>query len=185
MTEVTETAPLPRWRLVYDVLKTKKVGDTITYEEIFRSLGYEPSEDRDRVRHPLYRAGKEFLRFDKHDLETIPNVGYRVVDAEGHLRNASRQQMRANNALERGHERVVNVDLTGVEPEVRKALETIAVGFSRQLDFNRRVSDRQAAMEQTLQEVSVHADETDEELADLRERMRRMEEILQQTPPAS
>lgn len=165
-----------RWRLLYDVLRPLQVNDTVTYEQLAAVVGMDPDAERPKLQMTLRRAAREFEEVDKHALEVIPNVGYRVVTAPEHLTLARKQQKRANKALVRGHSKVVNVDFNEIDPETRKAFEVVARAFSMQMEFNRRFDIRQRRLEAVVETVSTRAEKTDEELERLRERLARLEQ---------
>lgn len=165
-----------RWRSLYDLLKPLGVGDTISYEQMAETLELPADVDRNKIRGPLHRAAQEFEQVDKHALEAVPNVGYRVVAAVEHLTLAQRQQKRAGKALKRGHSKVVNVDFNGVDPQVRKGFEVVARAFSLQMDFNRRFDVRQKRLEAVVRETGERTDRNEAEIAELKERLARLEQ---------
>lgn len=105
----------------------------------------------------------------------MQNVGYRVVEPEEHLRLAKGQQRRSTKALQRGQSKVVNVDLSNVDPEVRQAFQVVASAFAMQMEFNRRTDVRQKKLEESLEAVRETSTRTEEEVAELRARLDRLE----------
>jgi hypothetical protein len=175
---VTPFEPLgdkARWRIIYDLLARCSVGATVKYDDIATALGLDPDVDRHTIQLAMRRASREYEARDRRALEAVPNVGYRVVEAEEHLRLARGQQKRSTRALARGHSKVVNVDLTGVQPDVRRAFEAVAMAFTMQLDFNRRTDVRQARLEKSLDQISERHDHSEEEIAELKKRLARLE----------
>lgn len=168
-----------RWRVLYDLLREARVGEVITYGEMAEALDLDPAKDRTTIQLAMRRAAKELETQDKHAVEVIVNEGYRIVEPETHLDLAQKQQRRAGKALERGQSKVVNVDLNGMDPELRKAFEVVAGAFAAQIDFNRRLSARQEHLEKAVDAVTQGSTEqhqrTEEELAELRERLARLE----------
>lgn len=175
MTPFQPAGDKARWRIIYDVLTTKNVGDTVGYDELGEALDLDPVEDRHTIQLAMRRASKNSEVEDKRALEAVPNQGYRIVEAEEHLRLARGQQERAGRALGRGQSKVVNVDFNGMDPEVRKAFETVAVAFSMQMDMLRRTDIRQNKLEDVLAEVGRRGERSEEEIAELRERLERIE----------
>lgn len=167
--------PEPRWVTLYRLLKGYSPGEVVTYTEMASALGL-TDRDRGLIRSTVRRAAREFEVRDRHALEAVRNVGYRVVHAPEHLRLAAGQQKRAGRALARGHSKAVNVDLNGVEPDVRRAFETVAHAFSVQMDFNRRLDVRQKNLEETLTSIVQHTEKTDAEVSELRARLERLEQ---------
>lgn len=164
-----------RWRALYDLLVTASVDSVVTYDQMGEAVNLHPDDDRHAIQMALRRAAQEFEEADKHALVAIPNVGYRVVEAREHLTLAKDQQRRASRALARGHSKVVNVDATGVNPEVRHALMVVAQALSMQMDMSRRLDVRQSNLERVVQVVTAKQERSDEEVADLKARLARLE----------
>ena len=175
MTPFEPAGDKARWRIIYDVLTTKDVGDTVSYDELGETLDLDPAQDRHTIQLAMRRASKNSEIEDKRALEAVPNQGYRIVEAEEHLRLARGQQKRAGRALGRGQSKVVNVDFNGMDPEVRKAFETVAIAFSMQMDMLRRTDIRQNKLEEILAEVSQRGERSEAEIAELRERLEHIE----------
>lgn len=170
-----------RWRTIYGLLADTPVGEVLTYEAIAEALKLDPLKDRHTIQVAMRRAGRELEEQNGHAVDAVKNTGYQVVDASGHLNLARRQQKRSNNALASGNSKVVNVDLTGVDPEIQKAFQVMASAFSMQMEFNRRTDVRQKRLEQSLQSVVKQTAKTDEELAELRARLERLEDTKHDT----
>lgn len=164
-----------RWRTVYGLLCATATGDVLTYEAIGAALGLDPDSNRHAVQMAVRRAAKEHEENDRRAIEAVPNEGYRVVEAPEHLRLARGQQKRAGKALARGQSKVVHVDLSGMEPETRRAFEVVARAFAMQMDFNRRFDVRQAKLEETITSMSERTERTEQEIADLKARLARLE----------
>ncbi len=164
-----------RWRVIYDVLSGASVGDLITYEELAEALALDPVRDRHKVQMSVRRAAKEYLDNDKRALDVVVDEGYRVADASGHLTLARRHQSKASKELQRGHAKATNVDLSGVEPQTRHALEVVAQAFALQMDYNRRLDVRQTRLEEALTDVTERSERTEAEVAELRSRLERLE----------
>lgn len=168
-----------RWRTVYELLTAIPVNGIITYGELGEALGLHSDHDRNVIQQAVRRAAKEHEELDKRALDVIPNKGYRVVEPPEHLGLARRYQKRSSRALARGHSKAVNVDFNGVEPQVRKALEMLGHAFVLQMDFNSRFEGKQARLEQTIRDIADSQEQdrkrTAEEVAELRERLRRLE----------
>lgn len=160
-----------QWRLVYEVLQDHEVGDVVTYEALSEVLDDAP---RHTVQMAARRAGKEYLEVDKRALEAVQNVGYRIVEAGEHLRLAKNDQRKSSRALQRGHSKVVNVDLSSLDDESRKAFEIVAQAFALQMDFNRRMDVRQKRLEQAVGAIAERHDRTESEIAELRARLDRL-----------
>ena len=175
MSPVGPAGETARWRILYDLLSGRTVGDVLNYEVMAEALDLDPIEDRHTIQLAMRRASKELELENKHAVEAVQNVGYRIVEPEEHLRLARGQQRRSSRALARGHSKVVNVDLSNVDPEVRNAFQVVASAFAMQMEFNRRTDVRQKKLEDALDAVREKSTRTDEEVAELRARLDRLE----------
>lgn len=176
MSPFEPTGDRARWRVLYEHLRDKRPGDMFTYAEMGEALGLDPDADRQTMQLAMRRAAREFEQVDKHALDSVTNVGYRVVAPVEHMQLARRQQRRSNRALVSGKSKVVNVDLNGVDPEVRKAFEVMATAFSMQMDFNRRMDVRQRRLEEAVGTITDRTSRSEEEVAELRARLERLEQ---------
>lgn len=164
-----------RWLDVYDALKASSVGDVVTYEQLGGVLKLDPDADRHKIQMAVRRAGAQYEQYDKRALDAVKNVGYRIVEAPEHLMLARRHQSKASKSLVRGHSKAVNVDLSGMDTQTRNALETVARAFAMQMDFNRRFDVRQKRLEDALKAASTRVDRSEQEIAELRARLDRLE----------
>jgi hypothetical protein len=168
-----------RWKTAYELLATTPMDGIVTYTELGDALGLDPDDDRSTIQQAVHRAAKQHEEDDKRAIDVIPGKGYRIVEPAEHLTLARRHQRKAGRSLVRGHSKAVNVDLNGVEPEVRRALEVVAQAFSMQMDFNRRFDVRQARLEQAVRDITdaqaMDRKRTEEEVAELKERLARLE----------
>jgi hypothetical protein len=166
-----------RWRILYEeLLKHANPGDLITYEQMAELLELHPERDRPKIHQAISRAGDEFLEEDKHALEPVPGRGYTVVTANKHLDIGRRHQKKASRALTRSHTVVTNVDLNGVEPELRNAFTTVARAIAQQQRMMKDWDIRQKNLEEKLQGLSTHQEHTAEELERLKARLAHLEE---------
>lgn len=165
-----------RWRILYELLTRHDIGDVITYKAMAEALDLDSDEDRHAIQMAIRRAGKEYEVKDSRALDAVPNEGYRIVQPTEHMELAQRQQKKSYKALERGHSKVTHVDLSGMEPSVRKAFDVVARAFSMQLDFNRRMDIRQRSLEQAIESVTEQHARTDEEVAELKRRLQALED---------
>ena len=175
MTPFEPAGVTARWRVLYGLLQGVEVGDVLTYEVMGETLGVDPLEDRHVLQMAMRRAARELELVDKHAVASVRNVGYRVVHPEEHVVLARGQQRRSHRALVSGHSKVVNVDLTGLTPEVRQLTEATMRAFSMQLDFNRRTDVRQARLEEAMAAMGQQAEKTQDEIAELQVRLERLE----------
>lgn len=164
-----------RWRTVYEILQAAATDTIVSYEMLGGALGLDPDGDRHAIQMAVRRAAKEHEEVDKRAIDSVPNEGYRIVQPPEHIMLARRQQRRSTRALARGYSKAVNVDLTKLDPETRRVVEVIARGFAVQMDFNRRTDVRQSRLEEALASVNKRVERTEEQNADLRARLERLE----------
>lgn len=167
-----------RWRTVYSLLRELASGQQVTHQRLGEALGLDPVADRAKIVSAVRRADKELQQTDRRTVDTVTGIGYVVVTPEEQLVLARRQVTRAGVAISRGHSLAVNVDLTGVDPQVRAGFELLAKGFAVQADFNRRMLGRQEELAAALDRVEQHTTRTDEQVAALRGRLDNLEQAL-------
>lgn len=165
-----------RWRLIYDILLKRDIGDVITYEEMAEALELHADTDRHAIQMAVRRAAKEYESTDLRALDSVPNEGYRIVQPTEHMQLARKQQKKSHRALARGHSKVIHVDLSGMEPDARKAFEVVAQAFAMQMDFNRRMDVRQKRLEESVASINEKHNRSADEIEELRERLARLEE---------
>lgn len=164
-----------RWKIVYEVLAAHDVGEVATYKQMADALKLSDTANRHAIQSAVRRAAIELEQVDNRAIEAEPNVGYRIVTPPEHLRLARQHQKVSRRALQRGHSKVVHVDLSDVAPEIRHSFEIVARAFSMQMDFNRRIDVRQARLEQAIDNMATQQTRTAEELAELKDRLARLE----------
>lgn len=171
-----------RWKTVYELLAKAPMNGIITYAELGDALGLHPDDDRGLIQQAVHRASKEHEEKDRRAIDVVPNKGYRIVEPAEQLGLARRHQKKSGRSLARGASKVTNVDLNGLEPQVRAAFEVLGHAFRLQMDFNRRFDVRQNRLEETVREIqdsqSTDRKRTDEEVALLKERLARLENQL-------
>jgi hypothetical protein len=165
-----------RWKIVYGLLTAAETGTVVTYEEIGAALGLDPGKDRHTIQMAVRRAARQHEVADKRALDVVPNSGYMVVHAQEHLRLARKHQSKGSRSLARGQSKVVNVDLSELDPETRRAFEVVAVAFKAQVEFIRRLDVRQARLEDAVNSMTQRTERTELEIDDLKARLARLEE---------
>ena len=80
-----------QWRTLYDAVRGAAYGTSYTYAELNVLAGV---TDVTHQRWILIRTREELVRHDRRFLDNVRGVGYRIVDAEEHLRvgNAYRER---------------------------------------------------------------------------------------------
>lgn len=176
MTPFEPAGEKARWRMIYDILVKRNIGDTVTYEEMAEVLALDAEADRHAIQMAVRRAAKQYESDDLRALDSVPNEGYRIVEPTEHMRLAQKQQKKSHKALQRGHSKVVHVDLSGLDPATRKTFEVVAQAFAMQMDLNRRVDIRQKRLEEAVASVNEKHDRSAEEIEELKARLARLEE---------
>lgn len=164
-----------RWRVLYDLLAGRGVGEVLTYEEMADALGLDPATDRQKIQLAMRRAAVELEVEDKHAVAPVVNTGYRIVEPRQQLGLARAQQGKASAALMRGRSKVVNVDFNMIDPETRRAFQVVAGAFAAQLDLINRLDVRQTDLERVVTTQTERTERTEEELATVLDRLRRLE----------
>lgn len=162
---------IAQWQALYALLRAAAVDDVVTYVDLADAI----DADKASVQSAIRRAAHELETIDKRAITAVKNVGYRIVKPEEHLDIAKTHQRKSTRALERGHSTTTNVDMNGMEPDVRKAFETVAMAFSLQMEFNRRTDVRQSKLEDQLAAIHPKVERTEAEVAELRERLAKLE----------
>jgi coenzyme F420-reducing hydrogenase delta subunit len=167
-----------RWRLLYELLETARPGDIVTYEDLGEAIDLDPGTDKGRhaIQMSIRRAAKELLREQLHAVESVPTVGYRVVEPGGQVELARTHQGKAVRALERGHDAVTFLDVTALEPDIRRGVELMARAFLAQRQTMSALDVRQRRLEAALESVSSQSTKTAEQVAELRARLERLEQ---------
>lgn len=143
--------PVARWKIIYDLIKPLKVGEILTYEAMAEALDLDAEADRHTIQMSARRALRELLNVDHRGSQAVTNVGYRVAMPAEHVGLAQQRNRRAGRQLVAGRNVSTKVDLNGVDPATRAALETLAAGFARQMEINRRVAAKQAEHDQAIE----------------------------------
>ena len=164
-----------RREMALDVLRQRAPGDVVTYDALAVALDLDPETDRSKIQAAVREAARDFLSIDLHALEAVRGEGYRIVLADEHVRLGQGQQRRSFRALQRSHKVVTKVDHAALSPEGRLLVDAVARAISVQVDFNRGFMHRLKRQEAATEAVTAQADRTDAEVAELRERLARLE----------
>jgi chaperonin cofactor prefoldin len=157
-----------QWRAVYELLKTKQVGDLVEYDELSDVLG----RDVRKGRGPYFRATEEFLAVNHRALENVRRVGYRVVEASDHEMLARRK----HKGVRRGMRKVTNyiryTNRDELTPEVARRFDAIELNCARMQGSIDRLEARQERTEQAVQASQQQSTATDERVAKLEAALR-------------
>ena len=104
----------PEWLMVYEqLLASADFGDVITYAMLEETLGRQFAPNRG----PLYRARDYLGDARKRWLEAVPNIGYRIVDADEHVRVAAGHKLKGRRQYGRMLKVMQVTDLTKLGPD--------------------------------------------------------------------
>ena len=142
--------PVARWRVIYDLIRPLEFGEILTYEAIAEALKLDAEADRHVIQMTARRALKELLNVDHRGSKAVTNVGYRVAKPEEHVVLAKDRNKRAGRQINTGLAVSTKVDLNGIDPAARNALELLAKGFARQGEINRRVLAKQEQHDEAI-----------------------------------
>lgn len=165
-----------RWKLAFEVLFNTRPGDQVTFEQVGHALELDPRKDRHTIQMAVRDAAKVLEEEHYRAIRSIRNVGWRICEPQEHLELARKHQTRASRSLVRGQSKVINVDLTGVEPPVRHAIEVMARAFSMQMDFNKRFEVKQERLEQSINAIEETSNRSEKEIDELKQRLARLED---------
>lgn len=167
------------WRIVYDRLKSLKVDEVITYQELSDLLGRPFVNDR----APYYRAKQELERNDSKTLANVSGRGYRVVHPTEHERLAKGHVRRSHRQLTKAKDRVDSADRKGLTPEERRRLEAMSVHLSSLhavvQRLNRTVSEHDERLAKIREDMKADRRGTQEDLASLSEKVEYVTSLLE------
>lgn len=152
---------IPKWRLVYEVLQTCQIGEVLDYQRIADALGLDPEADRKACQTATRRAGQQFIRSEKHAIEAVPHVGYRVCEPKEHYVLARGHRRRSVRALDRGFTIVVNVNLNGMDRSDREDTLRETQALQRRRDFEQREAEKQRRKTEAMQVAHVQVTEAE------------------------
>lgn len=167
-----------RWKLLYAKLCAMDVGATLTYEIMGDLLDLDPRLDRQTIRAALRRAADEFLEKNSRALDAVRGVGYEIVQPRDQLRLARWHGVKAGNQMHMANRLSSFVDFNGMDPEVKKGFEVVALGFSQQMEVNSQQDRRNRDMVAALETASIKIERTDEEVSELQKRLADLEAKL-------
>jgi hypothetical protein len=107
----------PEWRIVYDeLLSGADYGQVITYLQLAEVLERDIHE-RERLRAPIARARRELGNLRSMWLIAVPNVGYRVIQANEHVSVADDHKHRGQRQFTRMLDVSRATNLSRLNPE--------------------------------------------------------------------
>lgn len=164
-----------RWRVLYEMLRPLAPDSTLTYDEMATSLDLDPVKEKTVIQLAMRRAALELEKVDNRAVDSVRNVGYRVVQAPEHLTLAERHQRKARGSLVRSHSKVEHVDFNDLDQDSRKAFEIVGRALSWQLTQMRHLDLRQRNLEAAVDSVQTNVHRTETDVAQHDERLRELE----------
>jgi DNA-binding GntR family transcriptional regulator len=164
-----------RWRILYAELLKLEPGQMISYADMAACLGMADPEDRHLVQMATRRAGQELEKTEKHAIQAVRGQGYMVVKAEQHFELARIHQAKSVRSVKRAKSKTDNVDFNDLSPDLVALAQATSNALSLQLEYIRRLDVRQTKLAESLNQVATKQERTDEELAELRNRLAALE----------
>lgn len=155
-------------------------AEQVTYPEAGAALGLDPWQDRKAITEAMRAAGRKILARTGRALIAVPNVGYRLAEANEHVTLYRERKQRGTTQIGRGVDILAGTDLTGLSPEARDAVLAEAVAGRRIVDFIIATDRRQARTEEAVEAIKGTVNRTAEETARLRADLERLQ---QSSPP--
>lgn len=127
------------------------------------------------IQMAVRRAGREYLTVNLNSIKVVPNVGYMVVEPSKKLALAEGFEKKGQRAIRRGKDQVDYTNLAALDPDTRQMFEIMAWKFGQQDDAIRRLSVKQKRMQRQVDAAVSTSQHTVDELAQLRERLEKLE----------
>ena len=151
---------IPKWRMVYDVLKQHNVDDVITYGQLQALLG------TSSWRGPVYKAMETLERNDSRTLKNERGVGYRVARATEHEGLARQHHNKSRRSLKRSVNKLASADRTQLTRDMRKRFDELELTQKRHADALGRFGIR-------LDNIERRQDKTENVVSELHDLLRR------------
>lgn len=164
-----------RWRVLYEILRPILPDGVLTYEDMAEALDLDPVRDKTTIQLAMRRAARELEQVDNRAVDSVRNVGYRVVQAQEHLTLAERHHRKARGQLVRSNSKVQHVDRNALDQESQKAFEVVGRVLSWQLQQMRHLDLRQRNLEEAIESVQSNVHRTETDVAQHDERLRQLE----------
>jgi DNA anti-recombination protein RmuC len=164
--------PVAKWELIYEHLADLGVGQTVTYEDLSSWVGHDIRENRS----PYYQAVKKLREKEHRTLVNVQGVGYKVVDATQHGEIARHHTQKANRQVTKARHVLSNTDYNDLPPEIAQRFQAQEQKLGNLQTLTRSLARRQDKLESTLKAVRR---ESKENVAELNERLARLERMVQ------
>lgn len=158
--------------LVLERLAAAPVDSVVTYEELSEVLG---DVDRRTVQGAVNAAKFNLEKAYSKAVVAVSNTGYRIVRASEHLTLAKHHQKKSLKQLRRSRSKVDHVDYNQLTEGEKAAISLAATSIALQMDYMRRNDIRSTRIEASVAAVQKESERSAEELAELRNRLARLE----------
>jgi hypothetical protein len=109
---------------IYALLMDVAVGSIVTYEDFERVLGHDVRPHR----QPLYTAIRRAERTGSRTFVSVPNIGYRRVNAHEHVTVGKRHERKAARQLDRAERTYDAADRSALTADERRELDAVTAG---------------------------------------------------------
>ena len=120
---ITQTMFKPKnevayWKMLYDIIVDRKLGDLVTYDEITEIVGKEVNNSRVHI----YRANKELVDKNNRMLEVVPTVGYRIVEGLEMYKGAENHKTKSKRQIKQSTFIATHIDTAVLTPDQKTTL---------------------------------------------------------------
>lgn len=119
-----QTHPHPEWKVMFDKFKDLNYNTQITYDDLNKCLAF--GKVQDNKRYVFEKFKKELLHQENKLLENIPNVGYRIIYPNEHIRLTNRELKRAEKRARQGVDIILHTDVDKLTPREMSQLTIVA-----------------------------------------------------------
>jgi alkylated DNA nucleotide flippase Atl1 len=142
----------PQWEKVLDLVLELPAGTIVTFAELEKVLGYDPSRPG-AARHPIRKAADHLLEARQRTLRADRGVGYRVAAATEHEGMARGRQRSARRHVTKAVALTVNVDRNQLTHAQRESIDALGAVLMAQNAMLRRHDVRITDVEIDVQKV--------------------------------
>ena len=151
----------PYWEMIFDYLKDKEVGDSITYDELSEVIGKDITQSRSAV----YKARKRLLEHSNNFLEIERGAGYKIVEGMDIMKHAKNRHKFAKHQIVAADYETANIDVAILAPEEKKKLQDF---MSHNANIQQAFSNRIDRIEKANQVTQIAGAFTQGEVNELR-----------------
>lgn len=117
----------PEWRLLYDVIAARQIGDVVTYDDLGKALGRDFLENRT----PIFRAIKELEETHKRTFVNERGVGYRMIEPTEHKKASLAHAKRSTRQLKKAVAKLDSADRSLLGPDDARYFDTAATAVGQ------------------------------------------------------